>query len=183
MEPHTPYNPPGEYDRYRTEDDFPNLSDANSRDGLKLRNLAALGNAHAIKRLSQLYAGKILYIDHYLGELFKTVADLGLDQNTIIILLSDHGQLLYSHPEDFNTDDHRSQYDADLWIPLMFWGPGIQSGRRVDAMVSQYDILPTILDLEGVSVPQAMDGTSLKPILLGQQRDVHSYVLRGGNGY
>ena len=176
MEPHSPYNPPREYDRFKTPDDYPNLFDDNANDAHELTTRAVLGDFHAINRLRQLYAGKILYADHYLGEVFKTLNDLGLRKNTIIVLVSDHGELLYSHPQDFNTADHRSVYDMVQHVPLMIWAPNIQAGRRVEALAAQYDLLPTILDLEGLAIPPQVDGKSLKPILDGSATEVSPYV-------
>jgi len=177
MEPPSPYNAPREYDHFRNPDDYPNLYDDNGAGRGELHNLGRLGDVHAIHRLEQLYASKILYVDHYVGELLKTVSELRLDKNTIIVLVSDHGELLYSHPKDFNTADHCSVYDADLHVPLIFRGPGIPAGKRVDALVSHYDVLPTLMDLEGLSAPANLDGTSLKPIFLGQASSVHHYLF------
>ncbi len=176
MEPHTPYNAPPEYDRFKTPDDYPDLtvSDRGSTPGLY--PMAMLGNARAIRRLQQLYAAKILYMDHYVGELLDTVRSLGLKQDTIVILVSDHGQLLFSHPEDFNTDDHRSLYDADQHVPLIFWGAGIEAGRRVGALAGQCDLVPTILSLEGLPLPKLTDGESLVPVLTGKEDQVNEYV-------
>jgi arylsulfatase A-like enzyme len=176
MEPHSPYNAPREYDHFRTADDYPDLYDDNEVGSLELHSLALLGDVHAIHRLEQLYASKILYVDHYIGELMKTVAELDLDRNTLIVLVSDHGELLYAHPQDFNMADHRSVYDADLHIPLIFRGPGVPAGRRVDALASQYDVLPTLLDLESFSAPANLDGSSLEPIFAGRADSVHRYL-------
>jgi arylsulfatase len=176
MEPHAPYNAPQEYDKFNEPDDYPNLFDESGKGGHELHTLARLGNERAIRRLQQLYAAKILYVDHYIGELIKTVRSLGLEKNTIVILVSDHGQLLFSHPQDFNMDGHRSLYDADLHVPLIFWGPGIPAGKRVEALAGHYDLLPTILDLENLPVPAFADGKSLKPALLGNVKQVHRYL-------
>lgn len=171
MEPHSPYNAPESYDRFKTPDDYPNM-----KDSVELHAMAKVGNQHAIRRLKQLYAAKILYVDHYIGELLKYIDKQGLDKNTIVILMSDHGQLLYSHPQDFNTDDHRSLYDTNLHVPLIIRGPGLPAGVRTKAIVSDYDILPTILDLEGIAVPSWTDGKSLKPVLVQGAQQVHQYV-------
>ncbi len=167
MEPHTPYNEPPAYDRFKSPDDFPNLDDIHPGHQDELHTLAKLQNPHAIRRVQELYAGKILYVDHYIGKLLKAVHVLGLDKNTIIILVSDHGQLLYSHPRDFNTGDHRSVYDADLRVPLIFRGPGIPAGKRLKVLASHYDILPTILAFENLPPPARTDGVSLKGIIKG----------------
>ncbi|MGH9470625.1 MAG: sulfatase-like hydrolase/transferase, partial [Terriglobia bacterium] len=176
MEPHTPYNAPEEYDRFKTPDDYPDLTVSNPGDTPGLYPMATLGDARAIRRLDQLYAAKILYMDHYVGEFLDTVRSLGLKQNTIVILVSDHGQLLFSHPKDFNTDDHRSLYDADQHVPLIFWGPGITAGRRVAALAGQYDLVPTILSLEGLPLPKLTDGHSLVPVLNGSEEQADQYV-------
>ncbi len=179
MEPHAPYNEPAAYDRFKSPDDFPNLNDSSGKDGTELSSLAKLQNHHAIRRLQELYAGKILYVDHYIGELINTVRALGLEKNTIIILVSDHGQLLYSHPKDFNTDDHRSLYDADLHVPLIFWGPGIPAGKRLDVLASHYDILPTILAFENLPPAAHTDGVSLKGIIEGTTTKPPHHYLYG----
>jgi len=176
MEPHSPYNAPHEYDQFKNSDDYPDLYEDNAPGRRELHRLAMLGDVHAIHRLEQLYASKILYVDHYIGELTKTVADLGLEKNTILVLVSDHGELLYAHPKDFNTSDHASVYDADLHIPLIVRGPGVAAGRRVDALVSHYDLLPTLLDMEGLPAHPHLDGASLRPLLSGQGSSVHPFL-------
>jgi hypothetical protein len=177
MEPHSPYNAPREFVRFRTADDYPNLYSDSKAGNVKLNSLAASGDVHAIHRLEQLYASKILYVDHYIGELMKTLSELGLDKNTIIVLLSDHGELLYSHPKDFNMPDHRSVYDAVLHIPFIFRGPGIPAGKRLDSLVSTYDVLPTLLELEGLPAPSNLDGVSLKTVFSGKVSSVHPYLF------
>jgi arylsulfatase A-like enzyme len=176
MEPHSPYNAPREFDQYKTFDDFPDLFDDNRADFKKLMSAAVMGNTQAIRRFQQLYAAKIHFVDGYIGRLMTTVRDLGLDKNTIVVLVSDHGELLFSHPEDFNTNDHRSVYDTDLHVPLIFWGPNIAAGRRVEAIAAQYDLVPTILGLEHIPVPQSVDGKSLVPVLAGKSKGVNPYV-------
>jgi Sulfatase/Domain of unknown function (DUF4976) len=176
MEPHTPYNAPSKFDLFKTPEDYPQVS-ASGEGGLKeLYRLAIVGDPHAIARLRQLYAAKILYMDHHVGQFLDSVRGLGLKQNTVVILVSDHGQLLYSHPRDFNMDDHRSVYDADEHVPLIFWGAGIPAGRRVNALAGHYDLVPTILSLEGLPLPKLTDGKSLLPVLKGTADQVRDYV-------
>ncbi len=176
MEPHSPYNAPARYDLFKTPEDYPGLNERNHKDSVLLHALAKMGNPRAIQRLKELYAAKILYMDHYVGKLIHTIRALGLRKNTIVIFLSDHGQLVYSHPRHFNTDDHRSLYDTDQHVPLIMWGAGIPAGKRVNAIVGQYDIVPTVLNLEHLPVPKYLDGKSLRPLLTGQKRQVHRYV-------
>lgn len=183
MEPHTPYNAPQEYDLFKTPEDYPGLTVSDSGKTPGLYPMAKAGDAHAIHRLEQLYAAKILYMDHYVGHFLDTIRSLGLKQNTIVILMSDHGQLVYSHPEDFNTDDHLSVYEADRRVPLIFWGPGIAAGRRLDALAGQYDLLPTILSLEALPLPKPVDGKSLVPVLTGKEEKVSDYAYGEETAY
>lgn len=173
MEPHSPFNEPAVYDKFKAPGDFPNMGDTT-----ELHRLAKLQNIHAIRRMQELYAGKILYADHYIGKLLDTVRSLGLDKNTIIIFTSDHGELLYSHPKDFNTVDHRSLYNADLHVPLIVVGPGVPEGKRINDLVSNYDIVPTIMSLENLPPPQKTDGVSLKPVIEGTSiTPPHTYIF------
>lgn len=165
MEPHAPFNEPAAYDKFKEPGNFPDMGDTP-----ELHRLAKLQNIHAIRRMRELYAGKILYADHYIGELLKTVQSLGLDKNTIIIFTSDHGELLYSHPKDFNTADHRSLYNSDLHVPLIVVAPGMPAGKRLNDLVSNYDIVPTIMGLEDLPPPAKTDGVSLKPLIDGQAK-------------
>lgn len=165
MEPHAPFNEPAAYDKFKEPGNFPDMGDT-----AKLHRLAKLQNIHAIRRMQELYAGKILYADHYIGKLLETVRQLGLDKNTIIIFTSDHGELLYSHPGDFNTADHRSLYNTDLHVPLIVVGPGVPAGKRLNDLVSNYDIVPTIMGLEDLPPPAKTDGVDLKPTIEGKTK-------------
>jgi arylsulfatase A-like enzyme len=177
MEPHSPYNPPREYDRFGTPEDYPGVYEETQEGVHTLHAAAELGDSHAIRREEQLYAAKILYVDHYLGELLKTLARFGLDDRTFVVLTSDHGELLFSHPEDYNTTDHISLYDADAHVPLIIHGPGVAKGQRAQAIASHYDIFPTILDLLNLPAQERADGTSLRPVLEGNvSKQVHDYV-------
>ena len=108
-----------------------------------------LGDQKAIERLYQLYDGKIHFIDRYVGEILDRVRALGLEENTLVVLTSDHGELLYSHPSDYLTFDHRSLYDAVLHIPMIMAGPGVPRERVIDGLGSNVDTAPTVLELAG----------------------------------
>lgn len=173
MEPHAPFNEPADYDKFKDPENYPNLGD-NS----ELHRMAKLHDFHAIRRMQELYAGKILYADHYIGELLATVHQLGLDKNTIIVFTSDHGQLMYTHPADFNTADHRSVYSSDLHVPLIVVGPGVLAGQRLNDLVSNYDIVPTIMGLDHLPAPQKTDGVSLSALVEGKTKAApHKYIF------
>ncbi len=175
-EPHSPYDPPPEDDIFKS-DAYPYLHDTgyDVAHG-PLNRLAMLGDQKAIERLYQLYDGKIHYVDRYIGMLLDHVRDLGLDANTVIALTSDHGELLFSHPKDFLTFDHRSLYDEDLHIPFIVAGPGIPAGKVIEGLASNIDSAPTLLDLAGLPPLDDAEGHSLAPMIHGKVSAINPYI-------
>jgi arylsulfatase A-like enzyme len=111
------------------------------------------------------YDREIRYTDDQLRLLFQTLAEQGLADKTVFILLSDHGEEFAEHG--------LLKHGADLYeevtrVPLLFWGPGhIAAGRRVSEPVGHIDVMPTILELAGVRIPSQATGVSLVPLLRG----------------
>ncbi len=177
IEPHSPYNPPPEDDLFKAGA-YPYLS-VTGYDIEKggLLRLAMTGDQNAVDRLYQLYDGKIHFVDRYVGELLDRLQSLGLDGNTYVVLTSDHGELLYSHPEDFLSFDHRSLYDAVLHIPLIIAGPGVPEGRTLPGIASNIDTAPTILALADAPPLSDAQGHSLTQMIQGGVSSVNSYVF------
>jgi len=176
LEPHSPYNPPPEDDIFKT-DAYPN--EGNTGYDLQrghLFRLAMMGDKQAVQRLYDLYDGKIHFVDRYVGELMDHLKQIGLSDNTLVVLTSDHGEMLYSHPDDFLTFDHRSLYDPVMHVPLIMAGPGVPKGEQVDAIASNVDTAPTILSLAGFPPPSDAAGHSLLPLIEGKVKSVNTYV-------
>jgi arylsulfatase len=177
LEPHSPYNPPPQDDLFKS-DAYPNLgNDGYDFEHGGLLRMALNGDQKAVERLYQLYDGKIHYVDGYVGQILDRLKALGLEDNTYVLLTSDHGELLYSHPDDFLTFDHRSLYDTVLHIPLIVAGPGIPQGQQTPALASNVDTAPTLLDLAGVAPLADAEGHSLKPLIEGQVKSVNDYIF------
>jgi len=175
-EPHSPYNPPAEDDIFKS-DAYPYMSDTGYDVAhAPLKRLAMLGDQKAIERLYQLYDGKIHYVDRYIGKLLDHVHELGLDRKTVIALTSDHGELMFSHPKDFLTADHRSLYDANLHIPFIVAGPGVPPGKVIEGLGSNVDSAPTLLDLAGLPPLADAEGHSLVPMIRGEVSAVNQYI-------
>lgn len=176
FEPHSPYDPPAGHDIFKTAA-YPDERHTGygPEDGRLLR-WAAAGDDDARRRLVDLYDGKIHFVDDALGRLLDRLAGLGLDRSTVVLVLSDHGELLYSRP-DYWTFDHRSLYDENIQIPLVIAGPGIPAGKTVDIPASHIDVAPTICDIAGLAPFEGVPGKSLVPSILGESRPPHSYVF------
>ena len=107
------------------------------------------------------YYGDCKSIDESMGKIFQTLREQNLEDNTIVIFLSDHG----CHFRTRNAEYKRSPHDSSTHIPLVIQGPGFNGGRKISGMVSLVDIAPAILDMVGLPVPSAMQGRSFLPLV------------------
>ena len=178
MEPHSPYNPPPEHDIFKTSayPDEMNSGYGPERNSGHLYRLANAGDEKAVERLNSLYDGKIHFVDYYIGQVLEKLKELKLDEETLIVLTSDHGELLYEHI-DCLTFDHRSLYDSDIYVPLIMRGPSIPRRRSIDALASSIDIAPTILDITGLPPLRDVQGKSLLPLIRGKVNAAHNYIF------
>ncbi len=107
------------------------------------------------------YYACVSYTDHLVGEVINELEELGLAENTIIVIWGDHGWHLGEH--EF-WGKHNTLHNA-LQIPLIVKVPGKAKGQHTDALVQSVDIYPTLCDLANVSVPDYVMGESFKAIL------------------
>ena len=115
-----------------------------------------------LRHVQALYAGEITMLDRWLGHFLDQVESLGLMENTMIILTTDHGT--------YNGDHGRTGKNWVLWqelshIPLIVWHPQYGHGARPKQFVQAIDHFPTILESVGVEAPKAIHGQSLMPYL------------------
>jgi len=104
------------------------------------------------------YAGEVAAADAALAPLVTPFIDQGPSGRTLIVLTGDHGEGLGDHGE---MTHGLFAYEATLHIPLIVFAPSVLPPRVVDAPVRHVDVLPTILDAVGVTLPPAIDGRSL----------------------
>jgi arylsulfatase A-like enzyme len=117
-----------------------------------------------LRDLHTLYYGQVTAVDDWVARVLKAVEDLGLARNTIVIFTSDHGDLLGSH-QLFNKNQH---YDEAIRVPLLVrWPDRIKPAVQDRQVISHVDVMPTLLELCGVKIPDTVQGTSLAPVLLG----------------
>ncbi|MBZ5722691.1 MAG: sulfatase-like hydrolase/transferase [Acidobacteriia bacterium] len=115
----------------------------------------------------RLYDGEIAYADSVLGNFVAYLKQKGWYENSVVVVVGDHGEGLGEH----NEDTHGIfLYDSTTHVPLMVKLPGNNSaGKVIDAQVRTIDILPTVLDLVRVAAPDQLDGKSLKPYFAGKE--------------
>jgi arylsulfatase A-like enzyme len=116
-------------------------------------------SSQEIDYIRALYDGCIYGFDEAVGNVIQYLKDKNLYDNTIIIILSDHGENLYEHEYGMGHGEHlRGRYS--LVIPCIFSGHGISHGQYTTVR-SAIDIAPTILDILSIKQPETFDGTSL----------------------
>jgi choline-sulfatase len=96
--------------------------------------------------------------------------DLGLLGNTVIIILSDHGEEFWDHSEVFSDHPHGSVYNELLHVPFMIYVPDFRQSQSasIEDEVSTVDLVPTVGDLLDIPVPAHVDGVSLRPLMEGE---------------
>lgn len=172
-DPHTPYLPPRAY-RSLFYQGNPCDPDNHSLDALMDHPLGrtwretwlnTLGDGITdAEYLKALYDAEIRYCDEGIGKLLRTLDALKLAGDTLVVLTSDHGELMYRHGIFF---DHHGLYDGNLRVPLILRRPDLEPGR-IAHLVAHVDLAPTLLDLCDIPVPNAMEGVSLTPWLRGE---------------
>ncbi|SEN41891.1 sulfatase family protein [Lihuaxuella thermophila] len=129
-------------------------------------------------KIRQLYDGSVKQADHYIGELISTLSDLGILNETLIVLVADHGESLGEHRIYF---DHHGLYEPTIHVPLIISCPDkLPKNKRITALCQHADLLPTILDIAGVKTPKAIgpiDGRSLLPVIEGKQQEIRPFVI------
>ncbi|MGA3156391.1 MAG: choline-sulfatase [Steroidobacteraceae bacterium] len=183
--PHDPYVVPQRYwDRYEGVDiDMPRVTmpieqlDPHAR---RLRHVCGLDllpvNETQTRAARRAYYGAVSYVDDQIGNLLGTLGEAGYAQDTIVLLLADHGDMLGERGLWYKMNF----FEPACRIPLIVHAPGRFRPARVAPSASLVDILPTLCDIAGVA-PQgyatALDGKSLVPQLAGGTEPVDDTVI------
>ncbi|MCD6352360.1 MAG: sulfatase-like hydrolase/transferase, partial [Armatimonadetes bacterium] len=121
------------------------------------------------------YWGYCAYLDHQIGRVLQALRDTGQWENTIVVFTSDHGDMLTAHGMiwKLGTCGYEELYN----VPTLVRIPGVtRPGSSTGALVSNVDLLPTLLGAVGVDAPQDIDGRSFLPVLRGE-RDTHREMV------
>lgn len=152
FDPHMPYNPPAPFDTLFG----PRAEDFRTR-WLFCEEGGVLDPENRHHYLS-LYDGETAFADAELGGLFARLRSEGYADNTVIFIMADHGQEFLEHGGTFHG---HSFYQEVIHVPMILSGPGIPRGMVDSSWVGLFDVAPTVLELMGWQVPDAMEGVSL----------------------
>ncbi len=117
-----------------------------------------------VRALRHGYYAAISYVDAQVGKVIDALDRLGLADDTVVVFWSDHGFHLGEHDLWAKT----SNFELDARVPLIIAAPGFGAGLRCDSVVELLDLFPTLSDLCGLPIPEALDGVSLRPLLSGE---------------
>jgi arylsulfatase A-like enzyme len=120
-----------------------------------------------LRRMRQLYAAEVTLVDTWLGHFLGRLEGLGLAQNTLVVLLSDHGVLLGEY--GWVGKRYSEMHEELTHVPFMIRHPqGKGKGSTSDYYASTHDVGPTVLSVLGQGVAEHMDGADLSPLLDGR---------------
>jgi arylsulfatase A-like enzyme len=126
-----------------------------------------------IAALRAVYLGLVAEVDHHLGRILAWLDDRGLADRTLLIVMADHGEMLgdqgYWGKDTPFVQAHR--------VPMIWRGPGVAAGHVVQGPVCTTAVAPTLLAALGGTVPPAMDGAPLQPLLAGGQTGGDAFAL------
>lgn len=122
-------------------------------------DLAALGGV-THNHLSGYY-GMVKRLDEALGRLRDALKSLNLEDDTIILFTSDHG----NHFKTRNNEYKRSCHESSIRVPTAVYGPGFNGGGQLQELISLIDLPPTLLDAANIPVPNHMQGKSILPLV------------------
>jgi len=162
--PHTPFETAPEHFKQKYQD----IS-------LELRgNVPSALSKKAIDDLIGYY-GHISALDSCIGALQLALSETGQENNTIFIFTSDHGAMVRSQ----GFADKQRPYEESINVPLLIRYPKVLSnkGRKNDMLIGTPDLMPTLLGLAGLPIPNTVEGENRTPVLLGREKDTIKAVL------
>ncbi|WP_368247124.1 arylsulfatase [Clostridium perfringens] len=183
VRPHSPLDPPKFYfDMYKDEDlpepsmgEWANKEDEENR-GKDINCVKGIINKKALKRAKAAYYGSITHIDHQIGRFLIALSEYGELNNTIFLFVSDHGDMMGDH----NWFRKGIPYEGSARVPFFIYDTGNllkgKKGKVFDEVLELRDIMPTLLDFAHISIPDSVEGLSLKDLIEERNSTWREYI-------
>ncbi len=156
-DPHKPYTPPKNF-------------------------LSQVKNADKVDPRKKDYLGEVAFVDSELEKIFIALKEKGLSENTIILVTSDHGEVMNpSHGKSKFTGVYtlfghgQGLYEEDIHTPFLLKLPKQTESKKITNVSRSIDIMPTILEAAKINNPQDIDGVSLFPLIEGKEKEERLY--------
>ncbi len=176
-DPHSPYAPPEDFDIYRYDEE-PAYADESY-------DIVGISKKRTMREEIEKYDGEVSYTDSGIGMLFDKLSELGIKDDTLIVIVSDHGECFGEHNfSDFGYEDDRAcvfhgktLYDEEMHVPLIIFNPkSITLPMRINNVVESVDIFQTVLDILEINEHHDNNGESLVGLIEGRQHE-KDYVI------
>ncbi|XLQ20067.1 MAG: sulfatase [Candidatus Moraniibacteriota bacterium] len=164
-DPHDPYKPPAEYV-------YPDSPEEEFDKFLYMQRR---------------YDGEIKHVDYQFNRIIELLRELKIDDKTIIVITSDHGEAFGEHekglfapntPNQLTRGHYQTVYDEEIHVPLVIYNPANKYiGEEVEELTQSIDILPTILDMLSIDVPKEVEGSSLVPLINGEVAKINDFTF------
>jgi arylsulfatase len=169
-DPHVPYVPPSPFRETHTVGSLQpqdqtleaQLRAVPTYPVFKRNNYDIIGKVPNLQYIADLYRAEVAYLDHEIGNLASHLEELRILDETLLVLVGDHGENMAEHDAWF---DHAGLYDSVVRVPLVIRLPGVMPALTIDSFVQHVDLMPTVLDLLDIPRPADFDGQSLVPLL------------------
>lgn len=171
---HSPYHPPEEYQKlFSAGLEKPKgavgLGDIQPfGDTRKWYQIPRAPRKNELDWLISQYDGEIRYADAEIGKLLARLNELGLRDQTLILITADHGEAFFEHKEMEHTEENHWQVTR---IPLILSGPGIPGGKKIDALVRSIDLAPFLLEYAATEPLSGISGKSFSALFSGTEPD------------
>ena len=176
-DPHEPWDPPEKYTRLYDPDGYEGKEPLNDKYGkddyLTDRQLL---------RMRALYSAEVTMMDTWLGNFLEKTRDLKVMENSLLVVLSDHGHALGEH--GFTGKPAYALWPELTDIVFLLRHPGgKRAGETSDYYASTHDVAPTVLSFLGIEPPQPMEGQDLSVLLDGEQPEPREHFTLGYSEY
>ena len=182
FDPHEPWNPPSVYMKFPCpyDPEYTGPDNFIPQGGL----VNGLYTEEEMNHVRMLYAELVTLCDTYFGEFLDAVRRLGLEENTLLMMVSDHGEPMGNaeHGHGIMRKCRPWPYEELAHTPMIIRFPGCPAGKRVKSFIQSVDVAPTVCDWLGIGVHPAMQGKSLLPLALGEVDKIHDFAIAGYYG-
>ena len=180
FDPHEPWDAPSVYDPdkkcmydpdYKGKDMFLPIQ----------AHVEGMYTDEELHHIRMLYAEKLTNVDKWFGHLTRAIHDLGLESNTMVMLVSDHGSPMGKgeHGHGIMRKCRPWPYEELAHTPMIVRGPGLPRNQRLKGFVQSCDVAPTVCDWLGLGVHPSMQGHSLLPMIRGEVEKVRDFAIAG----
>lgn len=167
---------------YQPTETLPPMLQSQRNGGNKVWNMdKAFENEQLWRNYIGGYYALVTEIDHCIGEIMKALDEAGIQDETIVIYTSDHGDFVGNHGMVEKCASGHNVYEDILNVPLMIKIPGNKNkGKRTAELVTLADVLPTLVDVLDLKLPEAkypIQGESLAKVMIDNEKMGRDYIV------